>query len=197
VRLSDGLWKKERWPEVLGFALRFSENEIHSASAEKNDQDLLFASFAHVWQLPFSPFLSQYHFNQNTFFAIAPFSYKEKTFELRLRPQWPQHETKDRYLEVEKALMKGEATALIQSCERGKTGWKNIARVTLRRPSHVDGDELAFNPFLDGMKLIPVGFIQHVRRGAYGLSQLGRKLSKRKIPGRENALPSSPPSHSP
>lgn len=69
LRLSNALWKSERWPDALGAALAFVDEK------GRPDQHLLMATIRRPWTMPFAPFgtnVSDYL--ANDYFGVSPFS---------------------------------------------------------------------------------------------------------------------------
>lgn len=69
--------------------------------------------------------------------------------------------------------------------------WIVLAKIQLTKISEEDQEALCYSPIKDGLGIHPRGFIQHLRKGAYAISQLARPRHQLKK-DKENASPSSP-----
>lgn len=164
ARFSNAMWKDREWRDVLGIALRFHDK-----------QDLLFASFERPWQTPLGPFLTKYHdFFENNFYAVSPFTYKEKIIYFKLAPYRFEKIQGDRTKRLQKNI-KAHSVFRLYYRERHKD-WKELADIKLDSEINLDQKKLKFNPFLVGLNIHPKGFIHHLRIGVYRLSQLGRSI---------------------
>lgn len=176
VRFTSALWKNKVWPDVLGMTLRFSKEKEFRINPYEGDQDLLFASFAHPWQTPLGPLLTDFRdFFHNKFYAVSPFSLKNRKviFRITLNPRF-----EGRRSEIVQKNIEAHAGIKLWMKE-GKSEWKPIADITFREELHLNQEFLKFNPFLDGLGIEPIGFIHHLRIGAYNFSQAGRSLRYR------------------
>lgn len=173
VRFTSALWKNKVWPDVLGLTLRFSEEKQFGTTPIEGDQDLLLASFAHPWQTPIGPFLTNFRdFFQNKYYAVSPFHLKNQKviFRITLAPVFDGK----RSVIVEKNIMAHSGIKLW--LKEGTSEWIPIADITLQEELHLNQELLRFNPFLDGLGIEPIGFVHHLRIGAYRFSQAGRGL---------------------
>lgn len=179
LRLSSALWKRGQSPDVLGLAMRLSSQQTFTEFPQPNDQDLLFASFPHPWQTPYGPLLTKHwDFFSNTFFTVCPFMKDRRKVTFRLVPMdnfHHQHLNRDEILT--EWIAKNGSLSLEMKDERDR--WERIATIELVEEVQLNQDILKFNPFLNGLGITPTGFIQHLRIGAYSLSQFGRSVRNR------------------
>lgn len=201
ARISAALWKKERHFEALGIALRFSPIPIMSPSPTSEDQDLLFASFFAVWQTPLALFITNGEsYFTNEYSTIAPIEMNQKLYEFRLFPEDRHRSRHSRETELAIRVLHHRARFLLKRRIWKKGKWEEIGFIELTESARLDQEALRFHPFLNGLGLKPRGFIHHLRKGAYDCSQWARPRRSHPVtlpPAEENALPSSPPSHSP
>lgn len=197
VRFSQALWKKDRSKDVLGLTLRFQDRG--------KTQDLLFASFSHVLLTPLSPFISRYHFADNTFSSIAPFTLRDgRKVKFKLVPLFSAFSLA-RFNALARGLRKPGPHFQLMMRELSTLDWKVVGEIQVMEKMDIDQEALRFDPFLDDFDIRPWGYVQNLRIATYKLSQLARpKFDKRlisnkleEIADRENVLPSSPLSHSP
>lgn len=173
VRFSSALWKNKVWPDVLGITLRFSQKKQFDFSPAKGDQDLLFASFPHPWQMPIGIFLTNFrNFFENDYFAVSPFNLNNRKVIFRIT--LTSHFEGTRSEIVERNIISHSGIKLW--LKEGKSEWIHIAQITLQEELSLDQERLKFNPFLDGLGIRPIGFIHHLRIGAYRFGQGGRSL---------------------
>lgn len=169
IRLSSAWWKEYEWPDALGIAIRFSAQSFHSVVPHENDQDLLLVSFSEAWMTPFSPFITNHRdFFRNEYFSVGYFEYQNRMVRFRLEPkQFPRCKG-SRQEKLKEAVLAGEACFILYENE------KQVAEIKLLRELHFDQEALRFNPFLNGLGIIPRGFLQYMRIGTYRLSQWAR-----------------------
>lgn len=164
IRFSSAWWKHKEWRDVLGVAIRFS-----------NEQDLLFASFKHPWQTPAGPFLTKYKsFFHNQYYAVCPFTFRNRQVIFRLSPSTFVEGGKNRLESLERNISE-KATFLLEM-KAEKDPWKKIAEIKLLSKLEMDQTELKFNPFLNGLGIYPKGFIHYLRVGVYRLGQFSRSI---------------------
>jgi hypothetical protein len=179
VRLSSALVRGARWPDVLGFAIRFGRDGL---SPESGDQDLLFATIKRPWTMPFSPFTTKVHdYLANDYFAVSPFDTPSMPHAyFRLRPVTPSEsegngrDAAARRALLEDAIRGGRAEFAIEIGPKPFGPWSPLARVTLVELLTGDPPPLAFDPFRDGRGLRPSGFVHALRRGVYRASRRAR-----------------------
>ncbi len=172
VRLSSAWWKNEReWPDVLGLAMRF-----------RDEQDLLFATVRFPWTTPFAPLATNIRsFLFNHFHAVSPFVVEGLSGRVKLRlrsPRDPNRSGLPRRTHLALAVVEGRAAYVLEArrLERPlhSRSWEPIARVVLEHPIDVDQSALRFSPFLDGLGLSPVGLVHALRIATYASSQANR-----------------------
>lgn len=170
MRFSSAWWKHKEWRDVLGVAIRFSDK-----------QDLLFASFKHPWQTPFSPFLTKYHdFFWNDYYAVSPFEVHGKKVYFKLMAEDFQNIEGSRDEKLRGNIGRAKLILMMGDYQE----WTPVAEISLLEEIQSNQEELKFNPFLNGLGIYPKGFIQYLRVGSYRLSQLGRSIrhSIKKVP---------------
>ncbi|HWA74063.1 MAG TPA: hypothetical protein VG937_17090 [Polyangiaceae bacterium] len=182
VRLSSALWKAHEWPDVLGCALRFSEN-IERVVPLASDQDLLLATIRRPWTLPFAPLSTRYQdFFENCYYAVSPFEVPPLgRVEWRLVPEPGSSSELHREDRLLHRLAAGTANFLLE-CARYRSPWKAfderpfrpVVRVRALEVSELDQEALRFDPFQAGRDLTPVGFVHSLRRATYASSQQAR-----------------------
>jgi hypothetical protein len=139
-------------PDVLGCAMRID-----------GAQDLLFATIKRPWTTPFAPLTTDTDdYLSNFYYGVSPFALRgiAKRFYLRLRP-------------FRDDAFGGLA---VEASYRPRSGWREVARVTLQRIEEGGGERLRFDPFRTGRGIEPVGTIHALRHGAYAASQTIRAL---------------------
>lgn len=174
MRFSSAWWKKKEWIDVLGIAIRFSEN-IKDEIPRQKDQDLLFATIISPWQMPLAPFVTRYKdFFKNTYYAVSPFEVQKKLLYFKLTPI-SSSDTNDNRLAMLKENIHQHARFQLWM-RKTHEAWVPLAELTLLHELNLDQNKLKFNPFLNGLNIKPYGFVHHLRIGAYRLGQLGRSL---------------------
>lgn len=185
ARLSGGIWRgrlSETLPEILGIALRFRSSDQVTESANPDDQDLLFLSFPHLWQLPVGPlFTNRHDFLANRYFAQLPFEVSGLgRVKFRLVPLQVAAVEGNRWQRLERAAAAGLAVLRLELRKVGETkAWTPVADITLHEAVALDQNKLQFNPYRTGRGIVPSGLLQSVRRAAYPASVLGRTLATR------------------
>lgn len=181
VRLSTATWRGGReWPDILGASVRFRRDSRITAEAAPGDQDVLFATLRHVWTLA-PAFLSTHVHDwlSNDYYGLAPFTVQGigKT-KLRLTtPRDAPRRHGSRVQRLRDAIHESRAllTFEILPGEHGlPRTWTPLADIVLRDEVRLDPERLRFNPFRDGLGIIPRGFLHATRRSVYEQSQEGR-----------------------
>ncbi len=179
VRLSSALWKgnKERWPDVLGVAIRFRGTADITPLPGPGDQDLLLATMRSAWTLPLAPFTTNPHsFLSNDYHGALPFDVEGlgRAHLSLLSPRLPL-DGQPRAEALEAAVTQGVAVFELWArlSERGARIEPLVAVRLIERVS-IDQEALRFDPFREGRGLSPRGFFQNVRRGTYLASQWAR-----------------------
>lgn len=180
IRFSGGWWKHREWPDVLGLSLRTSHQKITSPRPGKDDRDLLFASFRRPWELFFAPFFTDYHdYLLNSYYAVSPFLlFDGRKIDLMVDPVRGRRSRGSREENLTGEVISGKVVLRLMMKETSRESWKMIGRIHVREESHVDQEALRFHPFNSGPQMRPFGFIQHMRKGAYPLSQWVRPGSE-------------------
>lgn len=179
IRLSSAWWKNKEWRDVLGIAIRFSPKIPSGIRPQEQDQDLLFASFSRWWMTPVGPLLTEYQdFFRNHYYTVAPFRHEGVLKTYKLIPKINTMITGSRRAKLIEAVLEGEAVFILQERHLHENKWTNVAVIKLTRSLHYDQEALRFNPFRDGLKIRPAGFLQYLRIGAYQMSQLARPNSE-------------------
>ena len=169
--VSNALWKSQRWPDALGAALAFVDDQ------GRPGQHLLLATIRRPWTMPFAPFgtnVSDYL--ANDYFGVSPFSAPGLPWIwLGLRPDErlpaPPHLGRRELL---KAAVDQQRTLALQASASPWGPWVPFLRLTLRELLADDPPGFEFDPFLDDRGLVPRGFVHALRRGAYQGSRAGR-----------------------
>jgi hypothetical protein len=184
VRFSGALQRHQEGrdlPDVFGAAVRFRAG---SNSTARDPQDLLFATFRHVWELPIAALRTDPRdFLANTYSTVLPFHVPGTSvlFVFRLVPETRSPEGRDHVERLEKAVQKGRAVVHLEARpEGGRAPYTPIASIALRSMVTPTPDETAlrFNPFHVGSGVVPAGFFQAMRAAVYPASMLGAALSR-------------------
>jgi hypothetical protein len=176
VRFSGALFRVEpgrALPDILGVAVRFG-------AAPAPTQDLLFASFQSVWQLPLALFSTNTRdVLANDYDTVLPSDVpglSRVTF--RLHPSRVTVPGGDRWQKLDRAVAEGAAVLELQARQVDPdTSWQVLAAIDVRERLDVDQEALAFDPFHDGLGIVPRGFLQATRAATYWASRLGRALA--------------------
>ncbi len=173
VRFSGAWWKTREWPDVMGLTIRMSKNRIKSVTAEKEDQDLLFASFRSPWEMLLAPFTTEYHdFQENSYYAISPFTINPGTVvDIMVEPTSGQRMAGTREEKLTGNVMAGNVVLRVLMKEKNKKNWRMVAKIRMLEESYLDQEALRFHPFQAGADLRPTGFLQYLRHGPYKMSQ--------------------------
>lgn len=181
VRISAALWKTERSFDPLGIALRLGSRPPNSPRVNKEDQDLLFATIKTPWRSPFSPLSTRSHdFFENNYYGVSPFKFQSEQVYLKLTPLNPSAGGSNRKEKLYQTVNAGKAVFILMARGKDEKTWKEKARIKLERPLAIDQESLRFNPFQNGAGIVPLGFVHHLRIGAYKLSQLARPKQEKK-----------------
>jgi hypothetical protein len=182
MRLSSALWKEHTWPDVLGCALRFSE-DVTRVEPLAGDQDLLLATIRRPWTLPFAPLSTRYQdFFANYYYAVSPFEVPPLgRVEWRLAPEPGASEDQPREELLRRRIAAGTANFLLECAPYrsplsafNEGPFRPVARISALEFSELDQEALRFDPFRAGRGLIPVGFVHGLRRATYAASQKAR-----------------------
>jgi hypothetical protein len=180
VRFSEALARQRaRWPDVLGCALRFGRER---SFVEHGDQDLLFATIKRPWTMPFAPLTTRVNdYLANDYFAVSPFHVAGVGIRwFRLHPKRVRSASRfgDSHGARRHRLLgdvaSGTAT-LVLGVARGPRGpFQPVVQIHLIAPRRTDIPALRFDPFRAGRGVVPIGFVQGLRRGVYAASQHAR-----------------------
>ncbi|MDI3283964.1 hypothetical protein [Polyangium sp. 15x6] len=196
VRLSSAWWRHEKeLPDALGIAVRFCGRTPTATSVEVSarDQDLLFATFQHIWSLPLAPLTTNVHdYLANEYHAILPFYVLGLgRVKFRLVPSRQRETHGSRRERLERAVAAGNAVLRLEVMQTGALGvrlrspeeilrmsrWRAVALIDLEERSLVDQEALSFTPFHAGRGIMPVGPFQMIRAATYAASRAGRKVA--------------------
>ncbi len=187
VRLSSAWWRHEKeLPDVLGIAVRFCGREPTTTTSETSarDQDLLFATFRHIWTLPLAPLTTNQHdFLANDYHAILPFYVLGLgRVKFRLLPMRQKGTEGSRRERLSQAVVAGNAVLRLEVRQRFPSRptlsrWEGVAVIDLQERSLVDQEALAFTPFHAGRGIMPVGPFQMIRAATYAASRTGRRVA--------------------
>lgn len=158
VRLSAAAWKgRRKWPDILGFALRLKWQPHHGARLQPEHQDLLLATLRSPFTLLFAPFTTQVSdTHANHYFSASPFEVAGLgQVKFRLAPTESGFRLETRQYRL-------------------GSPWQPLLSVVFERELSFDQQQLRFHPFNCGQQIRPVGFINHLRLGAYGGAQSAR-----------------------
>jgi hypothetical protein len=197
ARFSSAWWRGgKQWPDVLGTALRFLDEAVVEPAGRAvrlpheprgADQDLLFATVRSPWTTPLAPLATRTRsFLWTHYHAVSPFCVVGMRdigrIELRLRsPRLVPPRQVNRVDHLAAAAARGEARFCLEVRRLSrfvlKRSWEPLLDLRLERPALVDQEALRFWPFRSGRGIEPVGFVQHLRLGAYAASQAARPAS--------------------
>ncbi len=166
VRFSTALWRTRPWPDLLGCALRLG-------AGGPGEQDLLFSTARHVFTLAGALFTTRRDFLDNDYYALAPFRAPGlRRVELRLVAAHPRVVARGRFGRLDQAVRKGSAL-LRMDLSAGRWGaWEPMAEIQVGAPPAGEAlPTLRADPFRAGKGLEPVGFLNALRRAAYGASR--------------------------
>lgn len=176
IRFSSAWWKYQEWPDALGVAIRMSEKKISTPAPSPRDRDLLFATFRRPWEIFYCPLLTDHHdFQDNNYFSISPFELETgDRVEFMIDPARGHRSSGTRTEKLISNVMGGGVMLRLMMRTYGSKTWKLIARITVRDELELDQEALRFHPFMTGKGVRPSGFLQHMRYGAYRMSQYAR-----------------------
>ncbi len=176
IRFSSAWWKHFEWPDVLGVSIRMSDRRVRSVVPYRNDQDLLFASFGHPWEMFLAPFFTEYKdFLANSYYAVSPFrSRNGELFDLMLEPSKGTRSQGDRSEKLFGEVMSGKVVLRLLMKEKNKNAWTMVGKIRLLDELHLDQEALRFHPFQSSGEFRPAGFLHYLRFGTYHLSQWAR-----------------------
>jgi hypothetical protein len=196
VRLSSAWWRHEKeLPDALGIAVRFCGRAPTATTVEASarDQDLLFATFQHIWSLPLAPLTTNVHdYLANEYHAILPFYVLGLgRVKFRLLPTRQRGAHGRRRERLERAVAAGNAIFTLEVMETGGLGarlrsparvlrmsrWQPVEVIDLEERSLVDQEALSFTPFHAGRGIMPIGPFQMMRAATYAASRAGRKVA--------------------
>jgi hypothetical protein len=180
IRFSGGWWKDREWPDLLGAAVRFTDNP-DSPNAAAGDQDLLLITTRRFWQLPIAPLTTHQHdYLDNDYFGAAAFVVEgvgeaEVRLVRRARPEHDDGGDRNRRL-VEEAET---GAVVLQLDVRPRHGaWLPVVEIRLDGGSRLDQDRLRFSAFRAGRGIAPTGFVQRLRKRTYAWSQAARSVAR-------------------
>jgi hypothetical protein len=177
VRFSGALWKhSERFPDVLGCAIRFRSLASDDAAAATGDQDLLFATIRRPWTMTLAPLTTHAgDYLENDYFGVSPFDIgAQRPVYFRLHPQRSAAPRKGRRAMKLKSDVERHAALELECSPKPYGPWQPVVELLLNRPATLDDDQLHFSPFRTGRNVRPHGFIQAMRRRVYEASQSAR-----------------------
>lgn len=179
VRWSSAWWKRREWRDVLGCAIRFTHEPLR-AHARDGDQDLLLATIRRPWTMLLSPLTTNHRdFLANDYYAVSPFVVDGLgRVEWRLRPEVPSPDADSRASRLA-AAARGPARLVLEYAPyrppwriADESPFSPLVRVELREIAEVDQNTLRFDPFRADRGIVPVGFVQWLRRATYATSRL-------------------------
>jgi hypothetical protein len=166
--------------DLFGAAVRFHAGA--GAQPTRRSQDLLFATFRRLWQIPLGILLTDPRdFLANDYHAVLPFQIPggEAPFTFCLTPERCAADGRDRYERLEHAVASGHALLRLDArLARWRAPFTPVATIALRERAAVDQEALRFDPFRAGAGIVPVGLSQAVRAAVYPASQLGRAIAR-------------------
>jgi hypothetical protein len=178
VRISTSLWKKGlELPDAWGCAIRFGWTPEEGAALSAWHQDLIFASFKRLIELPISPLTSRGgDFTQNVLYSVVPSTWGPETVRFRLEPENSRYSRGiNRWERLAAWQESGRAELTLYYTRFGfRDRWRKLARVRLLEKVEMDQNLLGFSPFHDGMGIRPAGLVNHIRRATYSASQRAR-----------------------
>jgi hypothetical protein len=182
VRFSGALWKyAERFPDVLGCAIRFRHDPRDDAAPQRGDQDLLLATIRRPWTMAGAPLTTQLKdYLNNDYFGVSPFDIGgERRVYFRMHPRGPAEHGRGTRNERLATEVDQRATLSLECSPKPYGPWQPIVEVLLERPAALDGDALHFSPFRTGRGVQPRGFVHAMRRRVYEASQAARSAATR------------------
>jgi hypothetical protein len=168
VRFSRGAGLPERFPDLLGIAVR-----VLDAHGPGDDQDLLFTSSGSAPGLRhvLSPACS---FDHGRYSSILPYEVGNERVVFGARPVRRGGPPATRLAELAAAVADGHLRFALDIAEASGP-WREVASVEVGEPLPADeAESLRFTPVHTGGGIRPVGVLQSVRRLAYRSSQATR-----------------------
>lgn len=190
MRWSSAWWKRREWPDVLGCAIRFTHLPLQ-ADARDGDQDLLFATIRRPWTMLLAPLSTHFRdFLANDYYAVSPFEVAGLgRVEFRIRPVAPSPSGRSRGERLF-AAAKERAAVVVEYAPyrdplhfRDERPFRALVRIELREQAAIDQNTLRFDPFRADRGIVPVGFVQWLRRATYASGRLQPKTSERDLAG--------------
>ncbi|HET9624599.1 MAG TPA: hypothetical protein VFP84_24695 [Kofleriaceae bacterium] len=204
VRCAAALWRGGvEHLDVLGFALRVRRGDGPALDerAEPGDQDLLFATIRSPFTMLLSPlFTDASDFVDQRYWAVCPFAHGGRRYELRISPVAPPPRPALKQPRAARLLAAVHAHRAMWRIEAREPWtlqrWRAVAHVVLERPVTIEQAALAFEPFRNGLGIVPVGLVHAIRRTAYAASRAGRADDHPPLvvdaPAEPDAHPASP-----
>ena len=161
-------------PDVFGAAIRFG-------AGTPKAQDLVLATFRHLWEIPLAPLRTDPHdFLANDFYSVLPSHVPgtETLFTFRLVPEAAAPEGRDHRDRLERAVAEGRAAVRLEARLDAGGRYVPVASIKLTGSASLAPEELHFNPFRAGAGVVPAGFFQAVRAAVYPASQLGSAIAR-------------------
>lgn len=172
VRFSSGWWKNKEWPDALGIAIRFYEGN--------KEQDLLFASFSSPLLLLISPLITNHKdYFGNAYYGVGLFERDARIVKYQLRPRRADRIQGSRKQRLEHDYLTREATLELLEEDQESKKVEIIAVLRLIEKSEIDQEALRFSAFKNDFGIIPRGYLQYLRVGAYKLGQWARPKSSK------------------
>ena len=170
VRFSSAWWKNKEWPDALGISIRFHEdNKI---------QDLLFASFSSPLLLFISPFITNFKdYLENMYYGVGFFQRDGRIVKYQIHPIRTEKIQGSRKQRLEHDYLQGETTLELLEEDQETKESKVIASIRLVERLEIDQEQIRFSPFRNDFNILPRGYLQYLRVGAYKLSQWARPKS--------------------
>jgi hypothetical protein len=178
LRVSAAVWRGVELPDLLGLSLRF-HGRGQAVPAPPLAQDLLLVSAGSLLELPLAFLATDPHdYTANVYNGLATFDVAGvgRGF-LRARFARRADARGTRAGRMRRAVARGEAAVLVEFRREDDEDWQMLTRIDRFRPSDVDQRTLALSPEHDGAGIRPIGFLQSVRRAAYGAGQYVRRAA--------------------
>jgi hypothetical protein len=159
-------------PDTFGAAIRFG-------AGTAKQQDLVFATFRHLWELPLAAFRTDPRdFLANDYYTALPSRIPGTSalVEFRLVADPGVHEGRDHVDRLLRAVADGKAFLTLEG--RAKDGGRFVPIATIKITARARVDQLDANPLRSGAGIVPAGFFQAVRSVVYPASMLGASIAK-------------------
>lgn len=188
VRFSAALWHDERFPDILGLALRLQTNL--GAVPAAGDQDLLFATVRRPATLAGALLTTRRHdFLANDYYGVSPFEVEGLgRARLRVVAHGGNGAAGDRFGRLAASAAQGVVGLRLEIKPTGSGRWHPVVLIELREPLPLDQGALRFDPFRAGRGVRPAGVIHELRRPVYALAQRARSVASAR-PARRSARP--------